>query len=138
MVDAERRSAIMARIRSEDTVPEMLVRKMLHAAGFRFRLHRGDLPGKPDIVLPRYKVAIFVHGCFWHGHESCRDGRRPKSNLDYWNRKLDRNRERDRRSQAKLEAIGWRPLVVWECELEDPDQLLLRLTAEIGTTDARD
>ena len=128
----------MARIRSEDTVPEMLVRKMLHAAGFRFRLHRGDLPGKPDIVLPRYKVAIFVHGCFWHGHESCRDGRRPKSNLDYWNRKLDRNRERDRRSQAKLEAIGWRPLVVWECELEDPDQLLLRLTAEIGTTDARD
>ena len=125
----------MARIRSEDTMPELAVRKLLHRAGYRFRLHRNDLPGKPDIVLPRYRIAIFVHGCFWHGHEGCREGRKPKSNLAYWNRKLERNKERDRRNIQQLETQGWHPVVVWECELQHGDALVRRLGAEIKASD---
>jgi len=116
-------------------MPELAVRKLLHRAGYRFRLHRNDLPGKPDIVLPRYRIAIFVHGCFWHGHEGCREGRKPKSNLAYWNRKLERNKERDRRNIQQLETQGWHPVVVWECELQHGDALVRRLGAEIKASD---
>ncbi len=127
----EQRSRIMGRIRSVNTQPEMAVRRLLHNAGFRFRLHGKSLPGKPDIVLPRYKAAVFVHGCFWHGHDECRDGRRPKSNTDYWNRKLDRVRSRDVANLAALQAINWKPVVVWECEISDANALLHRLETQI-------
>lgn len=112
----------MASIRSKDMKPELAVRKLAHALGFRFRLHRKDLPGKPDLVFAKYRAAIFVHGCFWHQHEDaeCLDGRRPKSNNAYWGPKLSRNIERDRRNKAELERLGWRVLVIWECETRTP------------------
>lgn len=117
MFAPQERSAIMSRVHSEDTTPEICVRKLLHAMGYRFRLHRKDLPGKPDIVLPKYKTVIFVNGCFWHGCPICRHARvRPQKNAAYWNAKLDRNMQRDRENQKKLEQCGWRVLVIWECE----------------------
>ncbi len=125
----ERRSEIMARIRSGDTQPELAVRRYLHARGLRFRVHRTALPGKPDIVLPRYQAAIYVNGCFWHGH-SCKDGRRPKSNTQYWDEKLDRNLARDRELGDRLAALEWRRIVVWECESKDPE-VLERLVDEV-------
>ncbi|MBB1178038.1 very short patch repair endonuclease [Pseudomonas sp. FW305-3-2-15-E-TSA4] len=120
-----RRSANMARIRSKDTKPEMIVRRAAHALGFRFRLHRKNLPGKPDLVFPARKAVIFVHGCFWHQHDAqqCADGRRPKSNTGYWSEKLDRNIARDASAQAALAQAGWRSLVIWECETTDPSKL---------------
>ena len=105
----------MARIRSKDTAPEMAVRKMLHAHGYRYRLHRKDLPGKPDVVLTKHRVAIFVHGCFWHQHKGCRFAATPKSNAGYWGPKLSRNVQRDEQSVRALQQAGWRVLVVWEC-----------------------
>ena len=113
----EKRSEIMGRIRGKDTKPEILVRKKLHAAGFRFRLHRKDLPGRPDITLPKHKTVIFVHGCFWHGHEGCKANRIPKTNAEFWSAKIARNRARDAENRAALEAKGWRVVVVWECEV---------------------
>jgi DNA mismatch endonuclease (patch repair protein) len=110
------RSAIMSRIRSKDTKPEMLVRKALHRLGFRFRLHALSLPGRPDIVLPKYKTIIQVKGCFWHGH-ACRGGRQPKSNRDYWIPKLVGNRERDLSNERKLRQLGWSVHSLWECRL---------------------
>ncbi|MFW8636758.1 very short patch repair endonuclease [Cribrihabitans pelagius] len=122
----ERRSANMAQIRAKDTKPEMLVRRMVHGLGFRYRLHRKDLPGKPDLVFgPRCKV-IFVHGCFWHQH-SCRGGRVPSSRRDYWEPKLRRNAERDAAHLAALNAAGWKVLTIWECETKDLDALRSRL-----------
>lgn len=120
----------MSKIRAKDTKPEMIVRRLLHAEGYRYRLHRRDLPGKPDIVFGARGKAIFVHGCFWHQHPAsdCLDGRRPKSNTDYWNAKLARNVQRDEQSIAELEARGWNVLVIWECEVSDP-KLLDRLTS---------
>jgi DNA mismatch endonuclease (patch repair protein) len=120
----EKRSAIMARIRGRDTRPERYVRSRLFAEGFRFRLHRKDLPGSPDIVLPGRRVLAFVHGCFWHGHD-CARGRRPESNADFWNAKLERNAARDRRNAAALEALGWRVFVIWTCEVEQGLDALL-------------
>lgn len=108
----------MSGIRGKDTKPEIQIRKLLHAAGYRFRLHRKDLPGKPDIVLPRYRVAIFVHGCFWHGHENCHLFRLPKSRSDFWQKKIDGNRKRDDVKQSELERSGWRVLLVRECALK--------------------
>jgi DNA mismatch endonuclease (patch repair protein) len=125
-----RRSENMRRVRSQHTRPELLVRSLTHRMGFRFRLHRQDLPGKPDLVFASRRKVIFVHGCFWHGHgdPNCVDGRRkPKSNLAYWLPKLARNRERDRQSEAALLALGWRVLVVWECETRDAAALAARL-----------
>jgi DNA mismatch endonuclease (patch repair protein) len=107
---------MMAAVRGKDTVPERLVRSALFALGFRFRLHRRDLTGAPDIVLPRFKVAVFVHGCFWHGH-NCRRGRRPTSNVGFWNRKLGGNVKRDRRNYTALRAAGWKVFIVWECSI---------------------
>lgn len=106
-----------------DTGPELVVRRLTHALGLRFRLHRRDLPGTPDLVLPRHRAAILVHGCFWHQHEGCRLARQPKSRLDYWLPKLARNVERDREAHAALEAAGWRCLTVWECETRDTEAL---------------
>jgi DNA mismatch endonuclease (patch repair protein) len=113
----KKRSWVMSRIRSGDTSPERFVRSFLHLRGFRFRLHRKDLPGKPDIILPRYKTVIFVHGCFWHQCPACRGGRLPKSNLDYWGAKLKRNQERDKENTAKLELSGWRVITIWACDI---------------------
>ncbi|TCA08838.1 DNA mismatch endonuclease Vsr [Rhizobium leguminosarum bv. viciae] len=106
---------MMARIRSGDTKPEMFVRKGLHAAGLRFRLHVRKLPGSPDIVLPKYKSVIFVHGCFWHGHIGCNNFKLPKTRADFWATKIEGNCERDRRSKEALLQAGWRVLVIWEC-----------------------
>lgn len=124
----------MAKVKSEDTKPEMKVRKLLHGMGYRFRLHRQDLPGKPDIVLPKYKTVVFVNGCFWHGCPTCRHAHvRPRQNADYWNRKLDRNMERDREHYEKLRELGWRVIVVWECETKDKNipRLRERLQSEL-------
>ena len=119
------RSRNMSRVRGRDTAPEMDVRRALHAAGFRFRLQRRDLPGRPDIVLPRYRMALFVHGCFWHGH-SCRKGLRPASNTDFWNAKLDRNMARDVAAAAALARVGWTVRTIWECEAEEQTAALLK------------
>ncbi|MGO9319063.1 MAG: very short patch repair endonuclease [Terracidiphilus sp.] len=113
---AAKRSAMMSRIRSKDTKPEILVRKALHRLGFRFRLHVQHLPGRPDIVLPKYRIIIQVKGCFWHGH-TCRDGRLPKSNRDYWVPKLLRNRERDITNERRLRRVGWSVRTLWECRI---------------------
>ena len=125
-----RRSANMAAIRAKDTKPELIVRRIVHALGYRYRLHRRDLPGKPDLVFgPRRKV-IFVHGCFWHMHPkaNCLDARRPKSNFGYWTPKLARNVARDAEHVATLRKLGWRVLVIWECETKDTANLAARVT----------
>jgi DNA mismatch endonuclease, patch repair protein len=116
-LDPSVRSRIMARIRGKHTRPELLVRRFLWANGFRYRIHVRHLPGTPDIVLPAYRVAIFVHGCFWHGHPGCKDNRIPKSNVAFWENKLRTNAARDARQIADLQALGWQVLTVWECEL---------------------
>lgn len=119
----------MARIRARDTGPELAVRRTAHALGYRFRLHRRDLPGCPDIVFPRHRLALFVHGCFWHQHPdlACRDARLPKSNQTYWSEKLARNLERDRAVALNLRSLGWRTAVVWECESKSAERLQKRL-----------
>ncbi len=126
-ISPERRSENMQRIRSCDMKPELAVRQMVHAMGYRYRLHRRDLPGKPDLVFGPRRAIIFVHGCFWHQHD-CRDGHRPKSNTGYWGEKLRRNVERDQQVRSRLEADGWRVCVVWECELRRPEALRKRLS----------
>lgn len=114
----DRRSEIMSRIKGKNTKPEMRVRSLLHSMGFRFRLHRKDLPGKPDIILPKWKTAVFVHGCFWHGHD-CPRGSRPSSNIAFWAEKIRKNQERDRTANDRLRDSGWTTMVIWECELRD-------------------
>lgn len=130
------RSAVMRRVKGRNTGPERAVRRLLWAAGFRYRLNRRDLPGRPDIVLGPRRIAVFVHGCFWHGHDCARGARAPKANAAYWSGKIEGNRTRDARVQAELEASGWRPLVVWECELKDLPALDARLRREIQATAA--
>ncbi len=124
------RSWNMSRIHSKNTKPEKIVRSMLFSMGFRFRINRKDLPGKPDIVLPRYKTVIFVHGCFWHRH-NCKDATMPKSNTDFWEKKFAANVERDKRVKAELKDLGWRVITVWSCELKDMETLKQRLVSEI-------
>jgi DNA mismatch endonuclease (patch repair protein) len=124
----ERRSENMRRIRSGDTAPEIMVRRVLSALGLRYRLHDAKLPGKPDIVLRSRRIVIFVHGCFWHQHARCRHGRKPRSNETYWNAKLTANVSRDRRHARELRADGWSVLTIWECELSNPEKLLVRLS----------
>ena len=118
----------MRAVRTKDTGPEWTVRRLLHGLGYRYRLHRKDLPGKPDLVFPSRKKAILVHGCFWHAHD-CRYGRSPKSRLDYWLPKLERNKERDAEKRAQLEALGWQILTVWQCETKNLDALTAKLCA---------
>ena len=122
----------MGRVKGRDTGPERAVRRLLWSAGYRYRLNRRDLPGTPDIVLPGRRAAVFVHGCFWHGHDCPRGARQPKANAEYWRAKIARNVARDARNQAELTALGWRPLVVWECELKRPETLSERLATELG------
>ncbi len=117
----ETRSFNMSRIRSKDTKPEMLVRRFLHKNGFRYRLHVKDLPGKPDIVLPKYKTVIFIHGCFWHGHEGCKYYVVPKTRTEWWINKITRNKEVDSESKIKLESMGWKVREIWSCELKSND-----------------
>ena len=121
------RSWNMSRIRGRDSAPERTVRSLLHRGGFRFRLHRRSLPGTPDIVLPRYRTVIFVHGCFWHRHEGCRFAYMPKTREAFWSEKFSQNRSRDARVAAALKCQGWRVLVVWECEIRNTDRLARRL-----------
>jgi DNA mismatch endonuclease (patch repair protein) len=116
IVTPDVRSRMMTGIRGRDTKPELVVRRGLHAAGFRFRLHRGDLPGRPDIVLPKHQVVIFVHGCFWHRHEGCANFRLPMTNRKFWREKFARNVDRDTAAARELLNRGWRVLIVWECE----------------------
>lgn len=118
----------MSRIRGANTKPEIRVRSMLHQMGYRFRLHRKDLPGKPDIVLPKYETVIFVHGCFWHRHPNCQFAYTPKSRVEFWKKKFARNVERHDEVEARLTADGWRVVVVWECETKDEEKLYELLT----------
>jgi len=118
----------MALIRGKDSKPELVVRRLIHRMGYRYRLHQRDLPGCPDIVFPRRRKAIFVHGCFWHRHgKQCPLTRWPKSKIDFWRPKLEANRARDRRNQRELAALGWRCLIVWECEVRDRERLELKI-----------
>lgn len=118
-----KRSLIMSKVRGKNTKPELVVRSLLHRMGYRFRLHRRDLPGNPDIVLPRHKKVIFVHGCFWHGHKDCLRAKRPTTNEAFWNEKLSKNIERDKRYRKELETLGWSVLLVWSCRIKDPEAL---------------
>lgn len=130
----ERRSANMRRIRSKDTAPELFLRRLLHRAGYRFRIHRKDLPGKPDLVFTQRKKVIFVHGCFWHQHPGCREGRVPSSRAEYWEPKLQRNKQRDSATVDALRAIGWKSLVIWECELKNAAAVVRRAKRYLGPT----
>lgn len=126
------RSRLMSRVRSKDTKPERVVRSVLHHLGFRFRLHRRDLPGRPDVVLPKWRTVVLVHGCFWHGCTKCDRGlRRPKSNPVFWSEKLEQNRARDARVTARLRDLGWNVLTIWECETKDHVALAERLAGDI-------
>lgn len=114
----EKRSQVMSRIRGKDTKPEKIIRSILHKLGFRFRINRKDLPGTPDIVLPKHKTVIFVHGCFWHQHEGCKIASKPKSNAEYWKAKFTKNVERDKKNQEDIRIMGYRVIVIWECEVK--------------------
>jgi DNA mismatch endonuclease, patch repair protein len=128
----EKRSQVMAAVRGKDTAPELKVRRLLWRAGYRYRLHAENLPGKPDLALPGRRAAVFVHGCFWHGHDCARGARAPKANAAYWAGKIARNRARDERNAAALVEMGWTPVTVWECELRDEPALLERLKRTLG------
>ena len=139
-VSKERRSEIMSRIRSSGMKPEMIVRRMTHAMGYRYRLHNKKLPGTPDLVFPSRRKAIFVHGCFWHQHSdpSCKKARIPKSNRDYWVSKFERNVVRDAESQSSLVEMGWSVLVIWECEIEaEGEALAERIAAFLSESASR-
>ena len=123
----ERRSRMMSRVKNANTGPELAVRKILHGLGFRFRLHAKKLPGKPDIVLPKWRTVVFVHGCFWHRHPRCSRASTPACNVEFWERKFAANVRRDAEAQRQLRLLGWRILVIWQCELSRPTTLASRL-----------
>ncbi|HUY80774.1 MAG TPA: very short patch repair endonuclease [Acidobacteriaceae bacterium] len=125
--DAQTRSRIMREVKSKDTTPELIVRRMVYAMGYRYRLHRKDLPGKPDLVFPKSHKALFVHGCFWHGHDCARGSRMPKTNTEYWRKKIGRNRIRDAANIAALKSEKWKVAVIWECELKELLRIQKRL-----------
>ncbi len=131
-VSASQRSLNMKSIRSKNTKPEIAVRKILHSLGLRFRIHCSDLPGKPDIVLKRFNTVIMLNGCFWHKHSGCPRSNVPKSNCSYWSDKLEKNVERDKGTQLALTELGWRVIIVWECELKDIEKLKDRLKGEFN------
>lgn len=126
------RSALMARVRGKNTKPELIVRSLAHRLGYRFRLHRAGLPGRPDLVFPGRRKVIFVHGCFWHRHPGCYRTTTPKTRATYWQQKFRDNIERDRKAIAALEKAGWSVLVIWECETEDGTSLAMRLIGFLG------
>lgn len=132
-VSPEKRSNIMRGVKQKDTTPEILVRKALHKLGYRFRLHRRDLPGSPDIVLPKYQLVIMVNGCFWHQHSGCKEGRLPKSNAGYWGPKLARNVQRDAEKEQALVELGWKVHTIWECEARDERELLRCINSILPT-----
>ncbi|MDD5232281.1 MAG: very short patch repair endonuclease [Syntrophales bacterium] len=123
----EKRKWIMSRVGGVNTKPEKIVRSFLHAMGHRFRLHRADLPGKPDIILPKHRKIIFVHGCFWHGHAKCHRSKRPSTNEIFWNSKIDRTIRRDKRVLSDLKKIGWKVLIIWECETKKTELMVRKL-----------
>ena len=123
---SEQRSRNMSAIKSKNTKPEITLRKLLHSMGYRFRLHRKDLPGSPDIVLPKYKTVIFVHGCFWHRHENCKYASTPKTRQEFWNKKFKENINRDNLNQANLSLKGWKIIIIWECQLKGDKKKLIR------------
>ena len=128
-VSTEQRSRMMSGVKGKNTGPELAVRRLVHRLGYRFRLHDSRLPGRPDIVLPRHRKIIQVHGCFWHQHHGCPRSKRPKTRKTFWDRKLDDNVCRDRRVKRELEEMGWSVLVLWQCEVEDTDTLLPKTTS---------
>ena len=123
-----RRSWLMGRVRQKNTAPEIIVRSLAHRLGFRFRLHRKDLPGRPDLAFPKLRKVVFVHGCFWHRHD-CKKATTPRSNSDYWRNKFAENVERDKKAIAELTSVGWESMIVWECETRDVDKLGASLSA---------
>ncbi len=123
----------MSRIKNRDTKPEIRVRSFLHSAGFRFRLHRKDLPGKPDIVLPKYKTVIFIHGCYWHRHPGCKNATTPKTRTDFWEDKFRDNVARDKRNIKDLKDLGWKVIVIWECETESYEKMQIALSPFLST-----
>jgi DNA mismatch endonuclease (patch repair protein) len=123
----------MAQIKNKNTKPEIFVRRLLHQQGYRFRLHQKNLPGTPDIILPKYKTVIFVHGCFWHRHPNCADASTPKTRTEFWQKKFAMNVERDKRNQQKLCESGWHVIIVWECEIINQKDLSIRLNKELGS-----
>ena len=127
----EHRSWNMSRIKGSNTAPECLVRSLLHRMGYRFRLHRKDLPGRPDIVLPKHETVVLVHGCYWHRHAGCRFAYTPKSNTDFWKAKFNENVRRDAIQFSQLNDLGWRVIIVWECETKDPTVLAERVVREM-------
>jgi len=128
-----KRSEIMSGIRGRDTRPEMIVRRVAHRLGFRFRLHRRDLPGTPDIVFPRHRAVIMVHGCFWHRHPGCKRASHPRARAQYWEEKFETNVVRDRRNETALHELGWRVLVIWECETTNPEAVAARIVSYLGS-----
>ncbi|HBO2321988.1 TPA: DNA mismatch endonuclease Vsr [Pseudomonas aeruginosa] len=126
-ITPEHRSWLMGRVRSKNTKPELKVRRLLFAMGYRYRLHRKDLPGCPDIVFPKKQIAIFINGCFWHGHTNCKYSRLPSSNVEFWKAKIEGNRLRDSTNTALLEKEGWRVITIWQCEIQEIDRLSKRL-----------
>jgi DNA mismatch endonuclease (patch repair protein) len=140
IVSPEKRSDMMSGIRGKDTKPEIVVRRLLHRLGYRFRLHCKDLPGRPDIVLPKWRTAILVNRCYWHGHEACHLFRPPKTRTEFWTNKIDGNRVRDQRNYAALQDAGWKIVVIWECAVSkklslSDEQLELAITAALASTD---
>src|SRR5262245_18612210 len=133
----DKRSAVMRAVKSSNTAPEIAVRKSAHALGLRFRLNRSDLPGKPDLVFPARRAALFVHGCFWHGHDCARGARMPATNRAYWQAKIGRNMKRDRASLAALRKLGWKGAVIWECETRDPERLGRLITRKLKSALSR-
>jgi len=127
----EKRSWNMSRIRGKNTTPELKVRSLLHSLGYRFRLHRKDLPGSPDIVLPKYKTVIFVNGCFWHHHKDCKRANWPKTNTDYWKKKIRQTVQRDKESILKLKKTNWYPLIIWECDIMQNNNELYKTLKDI-------
>lgn len=132
-LDAEQRRRAMKAVKQKDTKPEMLVRSFFHSVGLRFRLHRKDLPGCPDLVFPKHKVCLFVNGCFWHQHEGCRKAKRPSTRPEFWNNKLDNNVVRDEKNYDRLYSLGWRVIVVWECEVSDQELMKEKVDAIINS-----
>jgi DNA mismatch endonuclease (patch repair protein) len=131
-ISAERRSWNMSRIQAKNSKPEVAVRHLLHGMGYRFRLHVISLPGRPDIVLPKYRSVVFVNGCFWHRHPGCKYAYVPKSRLDFWTRKFEGNTSNDRKVIEELKALGWKVVTIWECEVKDKEELAERLASGIG------
>ena len=136
-ISKEKRSWNMSRIRSKDTKPEKIVRSLLHKMGYRFRLHVRTLPGNPDIVLPKYKTVIFVHGCFWHRHPECKYAYTPKSRVDFWNKKFTQNVARHREVMMELQQLGWYYITVWECETRDMEKLLRKLSIPLSDSNIK-